>query len=81
MGRAVSTQLIKNMMNDVSNSMILVMQNSIRTISCISDRRHGRHGRQGRTIIGKLAHLLETQMTHTLEINMLLCLETLEVKR
>lgn len=78
MGRAVSTQLIKNMMNDMSNSMILVMQNSIRTISCISDRRHGR---QGRTIIGKLAHLLETQMTHTLEINMLLCLETLEVKR
>ena len=35
----------------------------------------------GRTIIGKLAALPQAQMTHTSEIDMLQCLETLEVKR
>lgn len=36
--------------------------------------------RAGRTVIGKLAHL-RTQVAHIWEINMLLRLETLEVKR
>lgn len=35
----------------------------------------------GRTIIGKLADLHEARMARTLDIYMLLCLETLEVRR
>ncbi len=37
--------------------------------------------RAGRTTIGKLAHMMQMQLALIWEINMLLCLETLEVKR
>jgi len=79
MERAVRKQLprnvTRNVINDVTNNVISVMQNSIRTTSCILDRD------AGRTIIGKLAHLTEAQRTNTLDLYMLLCPETLEVKR
>ena len=67
----VRTKLTK----DMTTPVIPVMQESLRSALCAYEQD------SGRTIIGKLADLLETQMMHTLDRYMLSCLEILEVKR